>query len=69
MMLNDFEGHLGTIWSHLEAILGHLGAILGHRGAILGHLGAMLEPSSPILKLLGAKMRCKSENINFPKGF
>ena len=69
MMLNDFEGHLGTIWSHLEAILGHLGAILGHRGAILGHLGAMLEPSSPILKLLGANTRCKSENINFPKGF
>ena len=26
-------------------------------------IGAMLEPSSPILKLLGAKMRCKSENI------
>ena len=66
MMLNDFEGHLGTIWSHLEAILGHLGAILGHRGAILGHLGAMLEPSSPILKLLGANRRCKSENIDFP---
>ena len=46
-----------------RAILDHLGAILGHRGTILGHLGAMLEPSSPRLKLLGAKMRCKSENI------
>ena len=38
-------------------------AILGLFGTILGPLGAMLEPSSPILKLLGAKMRCKSENI------
>merc|ERR1711911_284012 len=26
-------------------------------------IGAMLEPSSPILKLLGTKMRCKSENV------
>ena len=44
MMLNDFEGHLGTIWSHLEAILGHLGAILGLKirdvGAIFAHIEA-----------------------------